>query len=130
MCMHAGSDEALRKMVGELFKADASTAAVELQQRAVEYYVMTNTKDYHATLRSVMDQMPEFPNRESKLEKNLEEAVGETADAAVVKRDRASALASSSCSLCMALTTMPMNRFSMVKVVHRMKGTKNIQAYG
>ena len=93
MCMHAGSDEALRKMVGELFKADASTAAVELQQRAVEYYVMTNTKDYHATLRSVMDQMPEFPNRESKLEKNLEEAVGETADAAVVKRDRVAATA-------------------------------------
>jgi AP-2 complex subunit alpha len=58
---------------------------VELQQRSVEYFVMTNVAGNPARLAAVMDPMPDFPERASALEKTVEEGMGESADAAAGK---------------------------------------------
>jgi AP-2 complex subunit alpha len=53
IAMHAGADDALRQKLGELFRANAVVAEVELQQRSVEYFVMTAVAGNPARLRAV-----------------------------------------------------------------------------
>ena len=88
IAMHANSDAPLRARLGELFRANAVHEVVELQQRSAEYFVMTSVGANASRLKSVLDPMPDFPERASALEKTVEENVGETADAAAARKAR------------------------------------------
>jgi AP-2 complex subunit alpha len=88
IAMHAGSDANLRARLGELFRANAVHEVVELQQRSAEYFVMTSVGANATRLKSVLDPMPDFPERASALEKTVEENVGESADAAAARKAR------------------------------------------
>lgn len=93
IAMHAGADDALRHRLGELFRANAVAGEVELQQRSVEYFVMTNVAGNPARLSAVMDPMPDFPERASALEKTVAGQMGESADAAAAKTTRSAGVA-------------------------------------
>lgn len=88
--MHPGADDDLRGRLGMLFRQHASNKEVELQQRAVEYYVMTNVGNNSQKLRSVMEPMPEWNtgSRQSKLERHLATQNAEAADAVRVNKAR------------------------------------------
>ena len=81
--MHPGADDDLRTRLGMLFRQHASSKEVELQQRAVEYFVMTNVGGNAERLRSVMEPMPEWntQSRQSKLERSLATQNAQAADA-------------------------------------------------
>jgi len=71
IAMRANDDEPLRKTLGELFRQNAVHDQVELQQRSVEYFVMTNVPGNPARLGAAMEPMPEFPARENALERTV-----------------------------------------------------------
>jgi AP-2 complex subunit alpha len=89
--MHAGADDALRRRLGEAFRLHAVSEQVEIQQRSVEYYVMTDARGNALRLRSVMQPMPNFPDRASALEGEVVTAGGGAADTVAVRRARAGA---------------------------------------
>ena len=88
--MHPGADDDLRGRLGMLFRQHASNKEVELQQRAVEYYVMTNVGNNSQKLRSVMEPMPEWNmgSRQSKLERHLATQNAEATDRGAVNKAR------------------------------------------
>ena len=88
--MHPGADDDLRTRLGMLFRQHASSKEVELQQRAVEYFVMTNVGGNAERLRSVMEPMPEWntQSRQSKLERSLATQNAQAADAVRVNKAR------------------------------------------
>ena len=71
IAVHPGSDDGLRQKAGLVFRLNAGATDVDLQQRAVEYATLTSTH-IKQQLWIVMDEMPEFPRRESKLEKSVD----------------------------------------------------------
>ena len=86
------ADEETRKKLGEVFRAHAVSEQVEIQQRAVEYFVMTNVAGNAQRLQSVMQPMPNFPERASALEGEVVTAGGGAADAAAVRKARPGAV--------------------------------------
>ena len=86
------AEESTRARLGDLFRAHAVSEQVEIQQRAVEYFVMTNVAGNAQRLRSVMQPMPAFPERKSALESEVVTAGGGAADAAAVRKARAGAV--------------------------------------
>ncbi len=88
IAMHAGADDGLRANLGTLFRQYAVSEQVEIQQRSVEYYVMTNVSGNVARLSSVMQPMPNFPDRQSALEGEVTTAGGGAADAVAVRKAR------------------------------------------
>ena len=86
------ADEATRARLGDVFRAHAVSEQVEIQQRAVEYFVMTNVAGNAQRLRSAMQPMPAFPERKSALESEVVTAGGGAADAAAGRKARAGAV--------------------------------------
>ena len=64
----ARADEATRETLGETFRANAVSEQVEIQQRAVEYFVLSAVPANAPRLQAVMQPMPSFPERKSALE--------------------------------------------------------------
>jgi len=88
----ARSDEATRATLGETFRAHAVSEQVEIQQRAVEYFVLAAVPANAPRLQTVMQPMPSFPERKSALEGEVVTAGGGAADAAAVRKARAGAV--------------------------------------
>ena len=72
----ARADEATRETLGETFRANAVSEQVEIQQRAVEYFVLSAVPANAPRLQAVMQPMPSFPERKSALEGEVVTAGG------------------------------------------------------
>ena len=85
----ARADEALRETLGETFRANAVSEQVEIQQRAVEYFVLSAVPANAPRLQAVMQPMPSFPERKSALEGEVVTAGGGGAAAGAARQARA-----------------------------------------
>mmetsp|Transcript_28079 Transcript_28079/g.53476 ORF Transcript_28079/g.53476 Transcript_28079/m.53476 type:complete len:1010 (+) Transcript_28079:139-3168(+) len=71
LSMHAPADDALRVSVRKILKKYEAFVEEEMQQRAVEYLVLTQRAAADPTMRDVLAEMPKFPERASALERSL-----------------------------------------------------------
>ncbi|XP_038977047.1 AP-2 complex subunit alpha-1-like isoform X2 [Phoenix dactylifera] len=76
------SDPELQEQIWAIFRKYESYIDVEIQQRAVEYFVLSRKG---AALADVLAEMPKFPERQSALLKKAEDAEVDTAEQSAIK---------------------------------------------
>ena len=75
LCCRQGCDAASKQLIVEALESCVKDIDVELQQRCVEYLGIINSGD--AGMFKALEPMPEYPKRESWLEKMVQTADGE-----------------------------------------------------
>ncbi|KAE8697032.1 AP-2 complex subunit alpha-2 [Hibiscus syriacus] len=75
-------DQVLRNQIWAIFTKYESCIDAEIQQRAVEYFALSQKG---TALMDILAEMPKFPERQSSLIKKAEDAEGDTAEQSAIK---------------------------------------------